>query len=185
MQTDSNIKKWDKWYKNLKEIPTEYGNTPTFKLAADFLKECKTIEDWGCGSGVFLSFCKNAIGIDGSDTPFATKKFIDLTNYISEVDGIHIRHVLEHNYEWKKILNNLFKSAKKKIVITLFIPLNDKDNTEEINHNKRIGVDVPSLSISKKEFMDIVQKYNFKNINFEIFDTETEYKKEQIVYITL
>jgi hypothetical protein len=179
----SNIKKWDNWYENLKEIPSEWGNTPTFYLASEFLKDCLTVEDWGCGSGVFSKFCKNAIGIDGSNSPFATKKFIDLTEYISDVEGIHLRHVLEHNYEWQKILNNILKSARKKIVITMFIPFGDK--TQEIRHNKNIGVDVPSLLISKKEFTDIVEKYKPQKIEHKIFDTQTEYKKEEMVYITI
>jgi len=182
---ESNVKKWDKWYENLTESRGAfvYGETPTYELAAKFLEDCETVEDWGCGAGGFLRFCDRAIGVDGSNTPHAQKKFIDLVNYTSESDGIHVRHVLEHNYEWKKILNNILKSARKKIVITMFIPLGDE--TKEIAHNKKHGVDVPDLLISKEEFMDIVKNYNITNIEFVTMDTATGYNKEEIIYISL
>ena len=153
---ENNVGKWDNWYKNLPKKPGSflYGETETYKKAADFLSDCSEIEDWGCGAGGFSRFVPDVIGIDGSGTPFATKKYIDLKTYTSDCEAIHIRHVLEHNYMWANILENALKSARKKLVITMFIPLNN-DITKEIAHNKIHGVDVPDMSISKSDFFKI------------------------------
>lgn len=168
----SNVGKWDNWYRELGTTPSafRYSETETYKIAAKFLADCETIEDWGVGGGGFLNHCKRAIGVDGSNTPFAAKKYIDLCNYKTSCEGIHLRHVLEHNYEWEKILINALKSATKKIVITFFIPLNDGD-TIELAHNLEFGVDVPDLSISKNKFDSIISKYNIYNIDVDIVET--------------
>lgn len=182
----SNVGKWDGWYKELKEgVPSsyKYGETSTYQIGADFLADCETIEDWGVGGGGFLRFCPQAIGIDGSDTPFATKKHVDLCEYESSVEGIHMRHVLEHNYEWERIFANALNSATKKLCITLFIPLSEGD-TQELAHNLPHGVDVPDLAISKDIFDDILKIANPKLVEIETLDTNTGYNKEVVFKIT-
>lgn len=184
--SSNNIGKWDEAFKNLPSYPSafKYGETLTYEMAADFLKDCHTVEDWGVGGGGFLKFRPNAIGVDGSDTPFAEKKYIDLVEYTSNIEGVHIRHVLEHNYEWKSILKNALKSATKKVAITLFIPLNNRNNTIELAYNL-FGTNVPNLSISEKEFMDVVNEFNYKDITRATFSTNTYYSLEEIIHITL
>jgi hypothetical protein len=181
---ENNVNKWNNWYSDLPDEPSEfrYGQTETYELAAEFLKDCKIVEDWGCGAGGFLRYRNDAIGVDGSDTKFAKKKFINLAEYISECDGINIRHVFEHNYNWSKILKNCLKSAKKKIAITLFIPLGSI--TEEINHNLKHGVDVPDIKISENEFMDIINEFSPKSVEIKYLNTATGYNKEQVIFIT-
>lgn len=184
----NNVGKWDNWYRHLK--PTDapdafrYGETETYNIAANFLSDCDIIEDWGVGAGGFLNHCPKAIGVDGSNTPFAVKKNIDLCEYVSECEAVHMRHVLEHNYEWAKILENAFKSATKKICITFFIPLNEGE-TIELAHNLKHGVDVPDLSISRQEFDDIVDKYNPTGIDIEVLETRTGYNIEIVCKITI
>lgn len=184
----SNVGKWDNWYKEFYNNQTpsayKYGDTETYQVGANFLLDCETIEDWGVGGGGFLRYCPKAIGVDGSDTPFAQKKHVDLCTYISSVEGVHMRHVLEHNYEWQKVLENALKSATKKLSITLFIPLNE-GGTEELSHNLQHGVDVPDLSISMKEFNEIIAKYHPTNIETETFTTMTGYNTEIIYKITI
>lgn len=184
----SNINKWDEWHKdisnNTQDSSYKYGDTETYQIAANFLSDCKTIEDWGVGAGGFLIYSPEAIGIDGSDTPFATKKFIDLCDYETKVEGIHIRHILEHNYEWDRILENALKSATKKICLTLFIPLNDGDTTIEKAHNLKHGVDVPDLSISKDKFDEILLKYNPSIVETITLETNTGYSTEIVYKIT-
>lgn len=184
--TENNVSKWDSWYKNLPEKPSSfnYGDTITYELAAEFLKDCDTVEDWGCGAGGFLRFRPDAIGVDGSDTKFATKKNINLKTYTSKCDGVHIRHILEHNYNWESILRNALTSAVRKVVITLFIPLTEVD-TVEVSYNAEYGVDVPDIAICKKEFMDIIASFNPSNVSSECLKTSTSYGEEQIFYITI
>lgn len=185
---ECNTNKWNGYYINLPDEPSAfiYGDTVTYEKAASFLLNCKTVEDWGCGGGGFLRFRKDAVGVDGSDTKFAIKKFIDLKTYNSDCDGIHLRHVLEHNYAWRNILKNALNSAKRKLVITFFIPVNSEGRTIEISHNRSSGVDAPDLSISEIEFLDILKEYRpeISNIESLTLSTNTLYGKEQIFFIT-
>ena len=100
-------------------------------LLDSVLKDCKIIEDWGCGMGWFKQFVKSKyIGLDGSKTPHSDKK-VDLTKYKSSVDGIFMRHILEHNFEWEKILRNACQSFTKKFVRPLTGeegPINDPNH---------------------------------------------------------
>ena len=160
-----------------------YGDTPTYEIASKFLEDCQSIEDWGCGAGGFMRYCDRAIGVDGSDTPFASKKFIDLQNYTTDCEAIHMRHVLEHNYGWQKILINALNSARKKLVVTLFIPLNDE--TKQLAHNKPHGVDVPDMQISESDFLSIVNLKNPSKMTRQILNTDTSYGREEIILIEL
>jgi hypothetical protein len=178
--------KWNEWYKNLTVSDIghfKYGNTETYKLGYTFLQNCDKIEDWGCGTGGFKRFFNDDmhkyIGIDGSKTPFADIK-IDLTEYISDIDGIYMRHVLEQNYKWKVILENACKSFKKKMCLVLFTPFSNE--TTEIAHNLKHGVDVPDLSFNKNELIDI---FNKNNIEFELIslNTDTGYNIEHVFYL--
>ena len=182
---ESNVGKWDGWYKNLPDTPGsfQYGDTLTYELAAKFLEDCTEVEDWGVGGGGFLRYRPDAIGVDGSDTKFAQKKYIDLRKYTTNVEGVHIRHIFEHNYNWKDILENAVKSATKKLAITMFIPLITEDS-KELAHNAQHGVDVPDMAINEKEFMNVITKMNPSNIHREIFSTATGYNKEEIIFIT-
>ena len=51
-----------------------------------------SLEDWGCGNCVFKEYLnKNIkyINVDGSNTGFQLK-IQDLTNYITNIDGIYL-----------------------------------------------------------------------------------------------
>jgi hypothetical protein len=180
--------KWNEWYKNLTKNDMGsflYGDTITYTLGYKFLETCDKIEDWGCGVGGFRRFFINEnvnkyIGIDGSKTPFADIK-VDLKDYTSEVDGIFMRHVLEHNYDWKIILENACKSFKKKMCLILFTPFSSE--TKEIAHNLKHGVDVPDLSFNKNELISIFENYN---IIYELntIKSNTGYNIEHIFYLT-
>lgn len=182
---ENNIGKWDGWYVGLENTPSpfRYGQTETYQRAAEFLENCSQVEDWGCGAGGFMQYRPDTIGIDGSDTPLAKKKFVDLRVYKSKVEGIHIRHVFEHNYAWKEILQNALESAEKKLVITLFIPLTE-GVTKEIAHNKQHGVDVPDLYISREEFLSVITPFRVKEMTMLLLNTATGYGHEEMIFIT-
>jgi len=180
--------KWNEWYKDLtcNDLGSfRYGNTVTYEKGYNFLQCCDKIEDWGCGTGGFKTcFINNNnlnkyIGVDGSKTPFADIK-ADLTSYNSNVDGIFMRHVLEHNYEWKLILENACKSFKQKMCLVLFTKFSDE--TKEIAHNLKHGVDVPDISFDKNELINIFKMYNIK---YELItlNTDTGYNIEHIFYL--
>ena len=174
------IDKWNQWYKDLPKEPstTLYGDTLSYKMGADFLKDCEIVEDWGVGTGAFKLHRPDAIGVDGSDTPHADVK-ADLTTYTSDCDGIFLRHVLEHNKDWQKILINAIKSARKVCVIN-FMPLSTKGTVEleDVSfQNRKYGVDVPTFSLGIDQFKKI-----FKSVNVDV--VEESYATETIFLIT-
>ncbi len=171
--------KWDEWYKDIKTMGSfRYGNTVTYKLAADFLADIMEVEDWGCGTGGFKRFYNGKyVGIDGSTNPFVDK-VVDLCKYRSKVDGIVMRHVLEHNYNWKDVLCGAVSSFQKKFCLILFTPF--RDITQEIAHNKKHGVDVPDIAFARK---DIEEQFMGFRWRMESLETRTGYGIEHIYYI--
>jgi hypothetical protein len=172
--------KWDAWYKNAGPEPSSfrYGNTATYQMAADFLADMDLVEDWGCGLGGFKRVCTAPYwGIDGSKTPIADV-IADLCTYRSNVDGIMMRHVLEHNYNWMDVLENAVASFRKKFCLILFTPF--QDETREIAHNRKHGVDVPTIGFKQED----IEKY-LKGMEWSMqtLETKTVYKMEHIYYI--
>ncbi len=175
----SNLGKWNASYSraNLDEI--SYGDGVTYLMAAAFLADVDEVEDWGCGTGAFRRFCKTKyIGIDGSKTPYADK-IVDLEEYRTNCSGIMLRHVLEHNYNWERILTNAVLSFRHKLFLCLFTPF--ADSTREIVNYKDRGMDVPDLSFSRSD----IEKY-FTGLKWTLFEdlkTDTQYKTEHVYLI--
>ena len=175
----SMLGKWDFWYKNIGHMSSfRYGNTITYQMAEDFLKGLD-VEDRGCGTGAFKRLHLGGyLGIDGSKTPFVDK-LVDLRKYKSNVDGIMMRHVLEHNLEWEKVLENTISSFKRKFCLVIFTPFST--HTKVIAQNKKHGVDVPDISFSKKDI-----ERHFKGLSFRLEEnikTKTGYGAEHVYYI--
>lgn len=181
---DSNVGKWDLWYRELTPTPGayRYSDTVTYELGSRFLADCAVVEDWGTGAGGFKRFRPDAVGVDGSNTPHAEKKYVDLVRYVSPCDGIFMRHVLEHNYDWKPILKNALASAGKKLCLVLFTPLSDS-GTREIAHNRMHGVDVPDLSLGRDELQRIFAEFPLRKVSMEEIRSDTGYGVEYIIYV--
>jgi hypothetical protein len=147
---NDNRGKWNAWYRGLsREQPQLYGNAATYLMAAAFLADVEEVEDWGCGKGGFSLFCLGKyVGIDGSDTPFASR-IADLRTHRSNADGILLRHVLEHNHDWEQILAGAVASFRRKLCLVLFTPF--AAETTEISHNRQVGIDAPTLSLARAD----------------------------------
>jgi hypothetical protein len=175
----SNLNKWSNWYSNIKNLEA-YGNTRSYKIGADYLSDCSKVEDWGCGKGWLRTLMPNNIeyvGLDGTHNKFVDKH-VDLEEYKSSVDGVFMRHVLEHNYGWEKVLSNALKSFTKKMVLIIFTPWSNSD-TKQIGFTDSVGV--PDLSFSKKE----IEKH-FSHLHFEYLELkspETFYGLEYVYLI--
>lgn len=179
---DSNAGKWNEWYKGIPDkdpTPSLYAEATTYRMAASFFADVDVVEDWGCGRGGFKIFCLSKyVGVDGSRTPFADK-VVDLCTYQTRVDGVLLRHVLEHNYNWESILSNAIKSFDCKLCIVLFTPF--AESTTEIAQNRHIGVDVPDLSLARSE----IEKH-FNGLRWKLvadIATKSQYKVEHIYYV--
>lgn len=183
---DSNLGKWDVWYKDLTVDDSHigayrYADTVTFQMAEKFLSDMEEIEDWGCGTGSFKKYFKGRyVGVDGSKTPWSDK-VVDLCNYTSSVPGILMRGVIEHNYEWQKILDNALKSFTNKFCLILFTPF--VDNTYEIANNRAFGIDVPDIAFSRE---DIESRLRSAKVHWELakdIPTDTGYGIEHVYFI--
>lgn len=179
--SQSNLGKWDTWYKGLQpgiENTAMYAEAWTYFMAAAFFADVQEVEDWGCGKGGFRRiFQGKYIGIDGSATPFADKT-ADLCRYRSSAEAILLRHVLEHNYAWEQILASALLSFRRKLCLVLFTPFSDV--TTEIAHNRELGVDVPDLSLSQQEIEVLFRRHQVHWRLFKDLNTKSQYKVEHV-----
>lgn len=178
--TGSNSERWNPWYKGLKvtESPRPYGTSPTYEMAANYLGE-DPVEDWGCGMGWFKQFAKGPyFGIDGTHSPFANE-VQDLYLRVQSGKNIFMRGVIEHDWRWRKILNNALLSFKNKMALVLFTPMSD-GHTKQIAFNKEIGV--PDISFQER---DLIKAFKIHDVRyrFEDVDSQTAYGRERIYYL--
>jgi hypothetical protein len=175
----TNLGKWDRWYGLLSDEEEPYGLTPTYQMGADFLADCATIEDWGCGKGWFRRMVPEGRyrGVDGSQTPFADE-VVDLAVYRSRVEGIFIRHVLEHDYRWREILANAMTSFTRKLMLVIFTPMGAE--TKEIAFAPDPGV--PDISFAES---DLVAFFDGPDLRWRVDDlnSATQYGVETVYYV--
>lgn len=175
----TNVGKWDRWYAGIKE-PQPYGDTITYQLGAEWLKDCTIIEDWGCGKGWFSRFItpNKYRGIDGSYSPFANE-IVDLVTYRSSVSGIYMRHVIEHNYEWKSVLTNALNSFTDRMVLVLFTPM--AEETHEIYYNVDPGV--PDISFAEKDLLKLFDAAGVSIVEKKTVNNHTNYGEETVFFL--
>lgn len=168
------IGKWNHWFAGV-EDPEPFGLSITYDLAYDWLKECGSVADWGCGKGWFSQYfdVETYEGVDGSDSPFVTT-LADLTEYRGVTDGILLRHVLEHNYEWAKILDNAVACALERLTVILFTPL--AVTTHQIAYAEDPGV--PDISFQLHDITDRLEGFMW---NMTQVDTATQYGRETVI----
>ena len=117
--------KWAPWYQGTEAAGRAYGPTTTYAVAEGALRYLD-VEDWGCGYRHFESHHTGGyVGIDG--TAGYCDVVADLVDYRSSTPGLLLRHVLDHNIEWRKILANAVASFTDTLVVILFTP-NGEDN---------------------------------------------------------
>jgi hypothetical protein len=156
-----------------------YGDDTTYRRGIAFLDGRGTIEDWGCGFAHARTFVTKSryVGIDGSS--HHADRIADLSAYTSEVDCIFMRHVLEHNVEWRRILANAIASFTKRMVLVIFTPL--AETTRQIATSTVLtSIPVPDIAFGKQDLTDY-----FKHLSYteESLDTDTQYGREHIFYI--
>jgi hypothetical protein len=146
----ANVGKWAAWYEGL-EAPWPYGDTTSYELGATWLAGCALTEDWGCGAGWLRTLIPpdRYRGLDGTASPFCDR-VVDLAAYRSTVPGVFMRHVLEHNYEWARILDNAVASFTERMVLILFTP--ERPVTEAIVFRPDIGV--PDIAFRLADITD-------------------------------
>jgi hypothetical protein len=173
MTEDTKLENWN--YGTTPQFP--YGDETSYRKAIEFLDGPYIIEDWGCGTAWARKFVKRGryIGIDGSWSMHCDT-VADLRKYRSSADAILIRHILEHNWEWRKILKNALASFQKKLCMVLFTQFGEE--TRSIGSTKE---NVPDISFRKEDLLEFLRPFHFTE---EPLQTATQYGIEHIFYVT-
>lgn len=170
-----------KWDYSKVENPSRYGeDNQTYVKGMEWLAGCKTIEDWGCGMGWARQFTPKGaqyVGVDGSACKF-TDKVEDLVKYRSTVDGIFMRHVIEHNLDWEPILHNFIASFSKKASLILFTPFREK-TTPCLADGVRMIYDV---LFAKNDILQTFVGCSFREEHLPV--TKTAYGEETVFYLS-
>lgn len=139
------------------------------------LETCESIEDWGCGMAWGRKYAEGRYrGVDGS--PAAAEfadEICDLRDYHSDVDGIFMRHILEHNWDWDVLLKNVMGSFRKRFVLVLFTPFSD------VTHPLQ-PLGLIDMSFARG---DLVKFFEGCSVREETVQTKTQYGLEHIFYV--
>jgi hypothetical protein len=146
----TNVGKWTAWYQGLEE-PWPYGDATSYEIGAAWLADCALTEDWGCGAGWLRTLIppERYRGIDGTASSVCDE-VVDLVAYRSTVPGIFMRHILEHNRMWDRILDNALASFTERMALILFTP--ERAATEEIAWDPSLGV--PDIAFRLADITD-------------------------------
>jgi len=167
----------DKWLnKRNGDHDGRYGDNDTsYEKAAAFLNE-GSVEDWGGGTGYAKRFFINQQYSNVDGTNDYCDVYVDLREYKSKVQNILMRHVLEHNVDWKKILLNALESCNK-LALVIFTPFGEE--TKQIAWV--VGQEVPDISFRKSDITDCFEGRKWLE---ETFESEgSVYKTETIFYV--
>jgi hypothetical protein len=139
------------------EHSKRYGTEDSYRIGMEWLKGCEVVEDWGCGPAYSKNYrVGKYIGVDGTEG-FCDKQAA-LESYTSEVEGIFMRHVLEHNLSWKPILENALKSFTERMSLIFFTPW--AKETYVVHEWKGI----PFISFKKEEILELINPYLKKEV---------------------
>ena len=170
----SNVGRWAPWYSSLppNSSPIAYGDSEAYRLGADWLKDCAVVQDWGCGLGWARQFYRadQYVGIDGTESPFADV-VADLASPLDlgvagwGREGIFMRGVIEHDYNWEKILAHAYRTFTERMCLVLFTPMVLR-GPEQIAFVQKIGV--PDLSFSLRNIIEPMREH--ESIDWKIVE---------------
>lgn len=189
------------WEKVFKENPNYYSeDDPSRRVILDYLGPKDTILDLGCGGGAFRGLLEDSRGYLGLDySPTAIKlaserhphsKFMvgdsrDLSIFKdNEYDVVVMRHFLESQESWRKVVESAFRICNKKVIIVMRRPfinepskiLENPDDTWvwDINFNefnmlaRQLSVSVCYGKVNEEEIV-IINKH-LDNAVFQLDD---------------
>lgn len=120
-----------------------YGQERSYVAGMQWLSTCALVEDWGCALAYAKNYCTTAYrGIDG--TKGAAEIIADLSTYRSDAPGIFMRHILEHNHDWRDVLLNALESFQERMTLILYRPL---QHTEKVVLEKPVELDLPRFAL--------------------------------------
>lgn len=181
-------------YKDVKQ-PFQYGpgDDHSYKLAGLYLSGKGLVEDWGCGT----TWARRYIGapyrgIDAAPTPWADV-VTDLTQYNNGgVPKILMRHVLEHNWEWRAVLQNMLNSFTDRAMLLLHLRPGAKDTNMYQTARSSFGAlheedyYMPGLSLAESDLESIISARAADrglDVHMEEMQTNIESQYERIYWL--
>ena len=142
---------WD-YARRKEQFP--YDDTPSYRIAGEWLSGHGLVEDWGAGVGWAARYIDAPYrSVDGAWSRWCDIQ-ADLRTYRSEVPCALMRHVLEHNADWRTIATNFTDSWHVRAALVLFIPPQLKDTDVG-------GPDwpVPDIAVSGPDLIRIMAEH--------------------------
>lgn len=138
-----------------------------------------TVEDWGCGTCYAQRFVTQSryVGVDGSASDQAAVK-AELQEYRSETDCIFMRHVLEHNWGWRQILDNALQSFGKRMVLVIFTPFAAPGASGDTVLDSTGPI--PDLALDRNELRQMLGPFLVRE---ERIETSTQYGTETLFFL--
>jgi hypothetical protein len=136
--------------------PKQMGSIWSYLSAGEYLDGLPVVEDWGCGHAFARQFFPNSryIGVDGSG-PWCDE-VDDLATRTSHPDGILLRHVLEHNEDWPRILTNALRCCRRKIMVCLHIPMKEETTVNKPYRPERGHRGIPVYHLGRTELEQVL-----------------------------
>lgn len=160
--------KWDRFWSPEGARPTAFGIPASYDVAARWLceglhKPCAIaprLADWGCGAncGSVLRAVRSCgvpadwvryIGIDCAWTDCATVRG-DLAAVEVRSELALMRHVLEHNHDWRAILANFLQSFTERAALVIFTKWADE------THLSHEDATAPYLRFRKADITEVL-----------------------------
>ena len=111
--------------------------------------------------------------VDGSPSEWVDT-VAELESYRSTVSGVLLRHVLEHNHGWRRVLGNACASATWRMAVVIFTPLGDR--TRDLTKGREIG---PRYSFCRGDLAEVWRTGGFYERHVNTVATETVFLLER------
>lgn len=134
------------------------------------------MEDWGCGLAWYKLFHEGGkyTGVDESQSNFADV-VCKLESHVTATPGLLMRHVLEHNRNWRQVLERALVSFTHRMCLIVFTPLESSDRVLTIE-----GVPIPDIALKESDLRAMLQPFLVKDAHAR---THTRYGWEWIFYL--
>lgn len=142
--------------------PYCYGGKDSYWLGMSWLTGCAVIEDWGCGCAYAKNYTPTGsqyVGVDGSPSQW-TAIVDNLEARRSQPEGLFMRHVLEHNPNWRLVLANALTAFTRRMSLITFLPLAVADaSIGELRPGGSVATPVPNIRLSAGDLWVAVAPY--------------------------
>lgn len=131
--------RWDPWYR-APRFAHFYGPADTYAIAETWLRGL-SVEDWGCGYARFGQVHEGEyVGVDGSGPWAHVHADLRAAPTGARPEGLLLRHVLEHNPDWRAILTHAAARFTRRLVLVVFTPDSGSLEDRPVGHVPELGV---------------------------------------------